>query len=160
MGLQITEQETTVNIYRDSDTIRIYTSDTTMMTKLDKLVKREDCPDWRLVEEHYNREKELVGKTYETRKNLISFRSNTTTRKVTEEQRVRLSKNLSDYHNRKKFERLKAELFKYGPIDIMDFLGFEYDENWDRDTIENEMNQVYDQMPQEILDCFYKKYLD
>ncbi len=41
MGLQITEQETTVNIYRDSDTIRIYTSDTTMMTKLDKLVGKK-----------------------------------------------------------------------------------------------------------------------
>ena len=61
MGLQITEQETTINIFRDSDTIRIYTSDTTMMTKLDKLAKREDCADWRLVHEHYNREKELVG---------------------------------------------------------------------------------------------------
>ena len=160
MGLQITEQETTINIFRDSDTIRIYTSDTTMMTKLDKLAKREDCADWRLVHEHYNREKELVGKTYETRKSLISFRSNTMTRKITEEQRVRLSKNLSDYHNRKKFERLKEELFKCGPVDIMDFLGFEYDEDWERNDIENAMEQVYNQMPQEELDDFLAKYLN
>ena len=82
------------------------------------------------------------------------------TRKITEEQRVRLSKNLSDYHNRKKFERLKEELFKCGPVDIMDFLGFEYDEDWERNDIENAMDQVYNQMPQEELDDFLAKYLN
>lgn len=110
MGLQITEQETTINIYRDSDRVCVYTSDTTMMTKLDKLVEREDCPDWCLIKEHYSRDKELVGKTYKTRKSLISFRSNVMTRKVSEEQKARLSRNLSEYHNKKKFERLKEEL--------------------------------------------------
>lgn len=160
MGLQITEQETTINIYRDSDRVCVYTSDTTMMTKLDKLVEREDCPDWCLIKEHYSRDKELVGKTYKTRKSLISFRSNVMTRKVSEEQKARLSRNLSEYHNKKKFERLKEELFKYGPVDIMDFLGFEYDENWDKDTIEGAMDQVYGQMPQETLDDFFAKYLN
>lgn len=39
MGIPVTEQETTVSFSRDSDTASVWTSDSTVMTKLDKLVE-------------------------------------------------------------------------------------------------------------------------
>ena len=36
MGVSIAEQETSINIMRDSEYAEIYTSDSTMMTKYDK----------------------------------------------------------------------------------------------------------------------------
>lgn len=38
MGLPIYEQETNINFMRDEDTATVYTSDSTTMTKLDKLI--------------------------------------------------------------------------------------------------------------------------
>lgn len=72
MGLSLMEQETSISFDRTSNKCIIYTSDSTVMTKLDKLV--ENSPQWKLKEEHFSREHELVGKTYETHKRLISFR--------------------------------------------------------------------------------------
>lgn len=45
------------------------------MTKLDKLAENPDLPHWRLKQVHKLQDGELVGKTYETHKGLISFRS-------------------------------------------------------------------------------------
>lgn len=74
MGLSMAEQETTISFSRDSDVCWIYTSDSTEMTRLDKLVKKTKY--WKLRKEHRSKgEHELVGKTYETNKNLICFRS-------------------------------------------------------------------------------------
>lgn len=87
MGLTVREQETTVNLYRDSDMCSVYTSDTTMMTKLDKFVESEDAPLWTLKEVHRLSSGEVVGKTYETHKKLISFRKNVFKRDMTDEQR-------------------------------------------------------------------------
>ena len=87
MGLSITEQETTVNFMRDSDICTVYTSDSTVMTKLDKLAESEKAPLWKLKEEHRLQNGELVGKTYETHKRLISFRADIVTREMTEEQK-------------------------------------------------------------------------
>lgn len=87
MGLNISEQETTVSFVRDSDICIVYTSDTTVMTKLDKLVESDNSPHWKLKEEHKLLNGELIGKTYETHKRLISFRSNITTREMSDEQK-------------------------------------------------------------------------
>jgi hypothetical protein len=87
MGLNISEQETSVNFLRDSDICTIYTSDSTIMTKLDKLAESDNSPHWKLKEEHRLLTGELIGKTYETHKRLISFRSNITTREMSEEQK-------------------------------------------------------------------------
>ena len=46
MGVSIAEQETSINIMRDSEYAEIYTSDSTMMTKYDKFAENPDCPDW------------------------------------------------------------------------------------------------------------------
>lgn len=39
MGVSIAEQETSINIMRDSEYAEIYTSDSTMMTKYDKFAE-------------------------------------------------------------------------------------------------------------------------
>ena len=87
MGLNISEQETSVSFMRDSDICTVYTSDSTVMTKLDKLAESDKSPHWKLKEEHRLQNGELVGKTYETHKRLISFRANITTREMSEEQK-------------------------------------------------------------------------
>ncbi len=87
MGLNISEQETSVSFSRDSDICTVYTSDTTVMTKLDKLAESNNSPHWKLKEEHKLLNGELIGKTHETHKRLISFRSNITTREMSDEQK-------------------------------------------------------------------------
>lgn len=87
MGLSISEQETSVSFTRDSDICIVYTSDSTIMTKLDKLAESEKAPYWKLKEEHRLLNGELIGKTYETHKRLISFRSNVSSRELSEEQK-------------------------------------------------------------------------
>lgn len=52
MGLNISEQETSVSFSRDSDICIVYTSDSTVMTKLYKLVESDNSPHWKLKEEH------------------------------------------------------------------------------------------------------------
>lgn len=58
----------------------------------------------------------------------------------------------------KRFEELKKELFDWGYDYIEEFLGFEIDYNWDKDTIDNLMDEVYEQMPKEKLEVFYQKF--
>lgn len=75
MSVMIEEQETTISIYRDSDVAEIYTSDSTMMTKLDKRV-RENPDAWHCVRvDTVGGGAEVVGKWYTCPKRLISFRS-------------------------------------------------------------------------------------
>ena len=58
----------------------------------------------------------------------------------------------------KRFEELKSELFNWGTDYIEEFLGFEIDSDWEKDTIDNAMNEVYEQMPEEDLEVFYQKF--
>lgn len=87
MGLAVFEQETSISFMRDSDTCTVYTSDSTVMTRLDKLAENPKAPHWKLKEEHRSGNGDIVGKTYETHKRLISFRADITTRDLTDEQR-------------------------------------------------------------------------
>ena len=78
MSVAMNEQETVIRFGRDSEECEIYTSDTTVMTKLDKLASKNNdkAPLWKLKEEHRTKAThELVGKTYTTNKRLISFRA-------------------------------------------------------------------------------------
>ena len=73
MGLSTEEQETTINILRSEDGAEIYTSDTTMMTKLDKLCKTS--PEFYRLESYVESYGKTVGKLYKVEdKKLISFR--------------------------------------------------------------------------------------
>ena len=85
MGIACNEQETHICFMRDSDICRIYTTDSTMITRLDKLAEDEGSPDWKLVKEHNFPNGEPAGKTYETKKRLITFRSGI--REMSEEQK-------------------------------------------------------------------------
>lgn len=101
MGLPVFEQETTVSFSRDNDMCTVYTSDSTVMTRLDKLAESENAPYWKLKEEHRLRSGDLVGKTYETHKRLISFRANITTRELTEEQKEAVADRMREYHRKR-----------------------------------------------------------
>lgn len=59
----------------------------------------------------------------------------------------------------KRFEELKRELFNWGTDYIEEFLGYEIDYDWSKDTIDNAMDEAYEQMPEEELEVFYQKFL-
>ncbi len=86
MSLQIAEQETHVNFNRDDERATVYTSDTTMMTKLNKLINLQGT-EWKLESESRLETGELVGKTYSCPVSLISFRKKKKEMSLTDEQK-------------------------------------------------------------------------
>ena len=88
-SLSISEQEVHISFIRDEDFAIIYVSDTTYITKLDKLCAAN--PDmWSIVAETN------VSKTYRVEdKTLISFRSKK--REMTEEQRLAAGERMKKY---------------------------------------------------------------
>lgn len=58
----------------------------------------------------------------------------------------------------RRFEKLKSALFNWGWDYIEEFLGFEVDSDWEKDTIDNAMDEVYEQMTDEELEVFYQKF--
>lgn len=85
MSVHVNEQETVINFMRDSDKAIIYTSDTTMLTRLHKLVEKNP-KEWKQIDQGKSNG-EIVSETFECPKKLISFRSSTASRVMTEEQR-------------------------------------------------------------------------
>lgn len=88
------EQDTVIQFSRDSETATIWTSDRTVMTKLDKMVKDGKNKLWRLKEENYLQDGELASKTYETNKRLISFRANIVKLELTDEEKQLIAERL------------------------------------------------------------------
>ena len=88
-SLPIYEQEVSIGWMRDEDFAVIYASDTTAITKLDKLCK--NSPDmYQVIEET------KVGKKYRCNdKSLISFRSKK--REISEEQRIAAGERMRQY---------------------------------------------------------------
>lgn len=95
MSLKIEEQETHVNFMRGDERAVIYTSDTTMMTKLNKLVETENT-EWKLEGVSKLSDGELIGKTYSCPVSFVSFRKKRTSRQYTEEQRKAIYKKLHE----------------------------------------------------------------
>lgn len=58
----------------------------------------------------------------------------------------------------KKFKRLKTELFACGINEIEEFCGVKIEDDWTNEEIDNLMNDVMEQMPEEELEKFYKKF--
>ena len=85
MGIPVAEQETSIQYMRDGDACTVYTTDSTVMTRLDKLAADPASP-WSLKKEHYIHG-EVIGKTYQAPKRLISFRSSVVVRELTPEQK-------------------------------------------------------------------------
>lgn len=72
--LTIEEQETHINWSRGDARAKIYVSDVTTMTRLDKLVAAEDS-DWTLDKEYREKDGSVTGKFYSCPVEFISFRS-------------------------------------------------------------------------------------
>ncbi len=88
-SVSISEQEVCINFMRDEDFATIYTSDTTYMTKLDKLCKTS--PDMYSLISDTGR-----GKTYRVEdKTLISFRAKK--RELSEEQKIATGERMRQY---------------------------------------------------------------
>lgn len=60
--------------------------------------------------------------------------------------------------NEKMCDELKQAIFDNGVEAIDDFLGYEHDVNEEKDTIENRMDEVLSQMPEEESLALYNKY--
>lgn len=94
MGLQIEEQETHINWNRGDERVKIYTSDTTMMTKFNKLVETAGA-DWkREGESKVAKTGEVVGVMYSCPTNFISYRTKEVVRNLTQEQREEIRNRL------------------------------------------------------------------
>lgn len=93
MSLNIEEQETHINFMRGDEKALIYTSDTTMMTKLNKLIELPDT-EWKLERDSKLPNGELVGKTYSCPVEFISFRKKRSNRVFTDEEKKRIGERL------------------------------------------------------------------
>lgn len=92
-SVSISEQEVCINFMRDEDFATIYTSDTTYITKLDKLCKTS--PEMYSLLFDSGR-----GKTYRVEdKTLISFRAKK--RELSEEQRIAAGERMRQYQTNK-----------------------------------------------------------
>ena len=81
IGVSIEEQEICINAMRDEKFATIYASDSTYITKLDKLCK--ESPDMYSLIQDTGRGKKYLLKD----KSLISFRAKKKTRTMTDEQK-------------------------------------------------------------------------
>lgn len=93
MSVLLEEQETHINFSRLDERAGVYTSDSTMITKLDKLVSFEGT-EWKLEHVHKLQNGEVVGKTYSCPVEFISFRSKHVKRTLTEEQRQQMAERM------------------------------------------------------------------
>ena len=94
MGLQIEEQETHLSFMRGDERAVIYTSDTTIMTKLNNLVELAGT-DWKVEKvAKLSRTGEIIGITYSCPVNFVSFRKKAVQREYTEEQRKAIGERL------------------------------------------------------------------
>lgn len=87
MIVPVNEQETTISYARDSKEVDIWTSDTTVMTKLDKLCESDD----NYVLKSTEKAKiggEIIAKVYKIAdKKLLSFRRKKEGKKLSDEQK-------------------------------------------------------------------------
>lgn len=88
MAISIDEQEICISASRNEDKATIYCSDSTWITKMDKLVQKS--PElFKVISEND------ISKTYEFPKRLISIRSSIVTREYTDEQRAAMAERLA-----------------------------------------------------------------
>lgn len=84
-GIATDEQETVVQFGRNDEYMTIYTTDSTVMTKLDKCV---EGGEYEVIEIHkLQKSDKIIGKTYKAKKRLLSFRKKFVEREMTEEQK-------------------------------------------------------------------------
>lgn len=95
------EQETTISFSRDGKEADVWTSDVTMMTKLDKRCK-ESPNEYICIEVGKTLDGLLANKRYTIKnKRLVSFRSATTKREISDEQRNALAQRMRSLNKSK-----------------------------------------------------------
>lgn len=94
MNIPTSEQETVVQYDRNGETMTIYTSDTTQMTRLDKIYSRH--------KEHRQAVEYVVDKS------LLSYRSKRVKRVLTDEQKEAARARMKAMQNAMKEKRLQA----------------------------------------------------
>lgn len=88
------EMETTINFSRNEQAATVWTSDTMMYTKFDKLC--ETAPEYyQCMEVQRDRDGDIVGKLYRiSDKTMLSFRSKKAKLNLTDEQRAARRENM------------------------------------------------------------------
>lgn len=87
MGVPLADQETVIQFSRNSDEVTIWTSDSTVMTKMDKRCKKSPEYYECIRIDYFQDDGSVSSKTYILKdKNMLSFRQSK--RVVTEEQRL------------------------------------------------------------------------
>ena len=90
MGIPTEEQETVIQFNRNDPHATIYTSDSTMMTKLDRMC--ESAPENYKLDREETMDGKVVGKFYTLAdKTRVSFRSKKVERNLSDEERQKLS---------------------------------------------------------------------
>ena len=87
MHVMLEEQETHISWGRLDDRVKVYVSDRTVMTKLDKLVATEGS-EWKLDKISKLRTGEMVGKFYSCPIQCIAFRAKPYKMNLTDEERA------------------------------------------------------------------------
>lgn len=99
MGNSLDEMETTISFSRTEAHAEVWTSDTTMYTRLDKLCK-ENPATYTCTDEARNRNGELLSKTYRIAdKQLLSFRPKKRKVVLTEEEKTERAKRFGKARN-------------------------------------------------------------
>lgn len=97
--VSLAEQETVIQYGREDDHATIYTSDSTRMTKLDRLCK-ESPEFYSLKEVAKDQDGHIVSKTYTlSDKKMVSFRGKKMSRVMTEEQKAAAAERLARYRS-------------------------------------------------------------
>lgn len=91
-GVDVDEQELIVNVMRDEDFFTVYTSDNIYLTKLKKLVAANP-KEWEIVQIVENKGN-ILGVKFKAPKKLLSFRTVTVERTMTDEQRAAAAERL------------------------------------------------------------------
>ena len=103
------EQETTITIMRDENKIRLYTSDNTRVSKMQKLINAPDTT-WTLVKTAFDREGNPTGYFFEcSDKKMLGLRAKKqAAREMTEEERAILAERCAKLHTKRQSKTRKT----------------------------------------------------
>ena len=96
MHIGTCEQETIISFGRTDEKATVYSTDKTLITRLDKIVSKN--PTEIKVDEVQEENGKVIAKTYKMPKKFISFRSKSVERHYTEAQREVLRNNAKRLH--------------------------------------------------------------
>lgn len=100
MGISTDEQETVINFGRNDEMVTCRTSDSTWMTKMDKLIEKN--PEEFKCTKEETIDGQVVQKRYEFPKKYVSIRSTTRKMNLTDEQRRAMAERARNIQNKSK----------------------------------------------------------